>query len=219
MENFVRINFVKKVNFYNRSAVSFSIFPVIFQLIILFTAFSAFTINAQELPEKIRGYKIYNAKISIKTENDRSVEPDESEALVRIGDPEFADISLTGITFELTAEIDPTGHSGTVDFLMFRDFRVNGLEVEIEEYKESFSFKKNQTISLPKPVKIFIGTGNAVSGALKESRESKADWTITGRVFVFGKFKKLGFKFKRVVPVDIDIKIPNPVKKKLAQTD
>ncbi|MCY7377045.1 MAG: hypothetical protein LH472_13885, partial [Pyrinomonadaceae bacterium] len=111
------------------------------------------------------------------------------------------------------AEIDSPEQSGKIDFLTFHDFRVNGLAVDVEEYQESFEFKKNQTIALPKPVKIFVGAGQTLRGALSEWRNSKDEWTVTGRIFVFGHFKKAGFKFKRVVPIEINLKIENPLPK------
>ena len=95
---------------------------------------------------------------------------------------------------------------------MFRDFRVNGLAVEIEEYKESFEFKKNQTIKFPKPIKFSLGFDQAISRALKEWRESKDNWQVTDRIFLFGRFKKFGLKFKRVIPIDVNLSIKNPLK-------
>lgn len=169
-------------------------------------------ILAQDLPSEIRGYKVYNAKISVKNQTEKSVARDKSEAFVKVGEPEVVDVSLTGVTLELSAEIDALEQSGTVDFLTFRDFCVNGLQVEVEEYKESFEFKKNQTIILPKPVKIFVGAGQTLRGAVNELKDSKNEWTITGTVFVFGRFKKSFLKFKRVVPVEINIKIKNPLR-------
>ncbi len=172
----------------------------------------SFLANAQNLPDKIRGYKVYDAKISVKTENDKIETKGESEASVNIGEPEIADVSLTGITLELSAEILGLEQSGCIDFLTFHDFRVNGLPVEIEEYKESFAFKKNQPNQLPKPVVIFLSAAQTLRGALKELKDSKNEWQVTGRVFVFGRFKKFGFSFKRVVPVEINIKIKNPLR-------
>ncbi len=173
--------------------------------------FSSFAV-AQDLPEAIRGYKVYNAKISVKNQIEKNVAQNKSEAFVKVGEPEVADISLTGVTLELSAEIHAPGQSGTVDFLSFKDFRVNGLAVEIEEYKESFEFKKNRNVILPKPVKIFIGTGQTLRGAVQELKDSKDEWTVTGTVLVFGRFKKSFLKFKRVVPVEVNIKIKNPLK-------
>ncbi len=175
----------------------------------------SFLADAQNLPDKIRGYKVYDAKISVKTENDKIEPKGVSEAFVKIGEPEIADVSLTGITLELSAEISGLEQSGHIDFLTFHDFRVNGLPVEIEEYKEPFTFKKNKPIQLPKPVKIFLSTTQTLRGALKELKNEKEEWQVTGRIFVFGKFKKFGFSFKRVVPVEINLKIKNPLKLKL----
>lgn len=192
----------------------------IFSTSILFAIVFICTISAfaQDLPKEIRGYKVQKAKISVvnqnaKTANSKSGKSDASEAYVNVSAPELADVSLTGITLELSAEIEASEQSGKVDFLTFYDFRVNGLAVDVEEYKESFEFKKNQKIALPKPIKIFVGTGQTLRGALAEFNESKSEWTVTGRIFVFGHFKKAGFSFKRVVPVEINLKIENPIPK------
>jgi hypothetical protein len=83
--------------------------------------------------------------------------------------------------------------------------------VEVAEYKDSFEFKKERLVELPAPAKIYLRADRLLRGAWKEMKESKDEWTITGRVFVFGKFRKMGFSFKRVVPVDISVKIKNPL--------
>jgi hypothetical protein len=50
-------------------------------------------------------------------------------------------------------------------------------------------------------------------GALGEWNDAKALWPVTGRVYVFGQFKKFIFKFKRVVPVELSLSLPNPLLK------
>lgn len=174
--------------------------------------FSSF-VPAQDLPGEIRGYKVYKAKISVTNQTEKPDARDKSEAFVKVGEPEIVDVSLTGVTLELSAEIDAPGQSGSVDFLTFKDFRVNGLAVDVEEYQESFEINKNQTVTLPKPIKIFVGSGQTLRGAVNELKDSKDEWTVTGTVFVFGRFKKSFLKFKRVVPVEVNIKIKNPLKK------
>jgi hypothetical protein len=171
----------------------------------------SFIAQAQDLPGKIRGYKVYDAKIVVGSAKDQTEAKTKSEARVKVGEPELVEVSLSGITFELSAEISGLEQSGTVDFLTFHDFSVNDLAVEIEDYTESFEFKKNQIVKLPKPARITLGASQALRGALRESRESKPEWQVTGRVFVFGRFKKFGFSFKRVVPVEVSIKIKNPL--------
>lgn len=177
----------------------------------LFLLFFAST-EAQDYPKEIRGYKVHKTKISVKTEGEKTNSKDDAEAFVTLGEPKVSSIFLTGITLEMIIKMAAIDENGKVDFLTFNDFKVNGLDVDIEEYTESFSFEKNKPIELPKPIKVFVGTGQALMGGLGEARESKEEWDVTGTVFVFGKFKKKGFNFKRVIPVVVNIKIKNPVK-------
>ena len=173
----------------------------------------AFSLCAQDLPDEIRGYKVHNAKISVTGKTGSRTEKDKSEAYAHLTEPELTDTSLSGLTFEISAEIEPLEYKGKIDFLTFRNFKVNGLDVEIEEYTNSFEFKKNQAFALPKPIRINLGARQVLKGALSELRDSKEDWTVTGTVFVFGRFKKWGFNVKRVVPVEVNVKIKNPLKK------
>lgn len=190
-----------------------SIFSAIFILLFSVSAFS------QKFPNKIRDYKVYKTKISVKTDREKSKEKNGAEAIIKIGEPELEDFSLTGITLEFSASVEGSEQSGKIDFLTFEDFKVNDLDVEIEEYKSAFELKKNEKVFLPKPVKVFLRADRALRGALSEMKDSKKTWNVTGRIFVFGKFKKFGMNFKRVVPVEININIENPLKKKISQTD
>ncbi len=173
-----------------------------------------FPFFAQNLPDKIRGYKVYKEKIIISGSSGDIRQSDTSGIKVEIDEPRLADISAAGIKLEIGGEITIFGQSGTIDFITFRDFEVNGINVEIEEYKKSFDFKKNSAFRLENPIEIFISTPQTLRAAWKEAKDSKAEWLVTGKVFVFGRFKKFGFNFKRVVPVEVKIKIPNPVKSK-----
>ena len=91
-------------------------------------------VYSQNYPDKIRGYKVYQTKIIIRTEVGKTSEKTDSEAIVKIGEPELTDISLTGITLEVSAEIEGIEQNGKIDFVSFKDIKVNGLNVEIEEY-------------------------------------------------------------------------------------
>ena len=171
---------------------------------------------AQALPTTIRGYKVYTANISVRSsastnESFPQQKSKQSVALVTLGKPEIVDISLSGIALDIGATVAATGQSGNVDFLTFTDFRINGIAVEIEEYKHAFSFKKDLPVSLPNSARAFIGTLNLARAARRELIDAKKEWRVTGTVFVFGKFRKFGFNFKRVVPVKIDLNIPNPL--------
>jgi hypothetical protein len=167
--------------------------------------------SAQQLPSEIRGYKVHREKIIVTNASGSFDAIEKRKASVVVGQPDIVDISLTGITLSVSAVLNAIGQSGEVHFMSFHDFRVNEIGVDIEDYKERFSFRKNEKISLPKPATIFLPTGRVLTAAWKEISNSKKEWTVTGRVFVFGKFKKFGFAFKRVVPVDIDLTIKNPL--------
>lgn len=183
-----------------------AIFAIVLALSLLPAAYS------QEFPSKIRGYKVYDAKIRVTNSRDKTGPTDTTEALIKLTDPQIADIALSGITMEIGAEVTAGRQSGKVDFVTFNDFRVNGIEVQVEEYKHPFSFKKGESVKLPKPARVAISITNLPKAAYKEFSQSKTYLDVTGTVFVFGKFKKYGLYFKRVVPIKIDMKIANPLK-------
>ncbi|MGB7201036.1 MAG: hypothetical protein WBD16_02075 [Pyrinomonadaceae bacterium] len=172
----------------------------------------AFEASAQDLPDKIRGYKVYKAKVHVTTSADTTTtSATDGDAVVKIDEPRVIDIGLTGVTFETDTNLGVMPQSGRIDFLTFRDFRVNGVAIEFDEYTHSFDVKKGVAIKLPRPVHGFVSSLNIAKAAYKEMVESPPTWHVTGTVFVFGKFKKFGFKFKRVVPVQIELKVKNPL--------
>jgi len=165
----------------------------------------------QKLPDKIRGYKVHNIKVAVKDQTGQSTTKDKTDVLVKLGEPEVSMDGLFSVAIEVGADFTAMRQSGKVDFVTFQDFRVNGIALEIEEYNSAFSFKKNLPISLPKPVRSTLSIVGIAKAAYKELIESKKEWAVTGTVFVFGKFDRFGFSFKRVVPVKIDMKIKNPL--------
>lgn len=178
-------------------------------LILIFSGAS----EAQDYPKEIRGYKVHKAKVTVKAEGETADKNDDAEAFVTLGEPTTSGVSITGVSFEISGKISEIDQSGKIEFLTFNDFKVNGLNVSIEEYRESFSFEKNKPFELPKPIKVFVGIRQTLLGGINEIRDSKDEWDVTGTVFVFGKFKKFGFSFKRVIPVPVNVKIKNPLKK------
>jgi hypothetical protein len=158
---------------------------------------------AQDLPDKIRGYKVYRDKVSVnaKTEN--------SDAAVHIGESEVVDVSLSGITLELPVEFTTASQSGKVEMVTFHDLKVNGIKVEPEEYAHKFEFRKGEKAVVPKPVRVFIPASGLVKAAWQEMTEKRTEWIVTGRVFVFGQFRRYGFYHKRVVPIDLNLTVKN----------
>lgn len=185
-------------------------------LVCLFLVFlSLLPALCQDLPDKIRGYKVYKEKIVIQDKTSSRLKNKEMDVEVKLDDPKLSEISVFGITLELGGKVTIFGQSGTVDFISFKDFEVNGVSVEIKEYSKKIDFKKNNPFRLEKPIEMFISAKQTLRAAMKEVKDSKDEWLVTGRIFVFGRFKKMGFNFKRVVPVEVRIKIPNPLKAKI----
>lgn len=177
----------------------------------LFLLGSSVPMPAQDLPDKILGYKVHRPIISISNNAQDPKGENEPEANIKVEEPELIGISLDGVSLSVAAAITSLNQSGKVDFLTFHDFRVNDIPVDIEKYDESFSFNKNEPIDLPKPATLTIPTGRILKATWNEIRDSKKEWTVTGRVFVFGRVRKFGFNFKRVVPIDIKLTIKNPL--------
>lgn len=173
--------------------------------LVSFLLLSTFAFS-QDLPKTIRGYPVHRQSVAVAI----NAADDRSDVKVKIGEPVLTDVALAGVSFELPAEITSARQSGEVDFLTFHDMKVNGVAVEVEEYKHPFEFRKTEAVTL-KPAKIFLPTSQLLRATWREMRESKKEWTVKGRVFVFGRFRKLGFKHRRVVPVDVEFKIKNPL--------
>lgn len=166
---------------------------------------------AQDWPDKINGYKLHKAEIVVTNSSIRAAD-NRGDAVVFVDVPKVVDIGLGGISFEIMAEFVSRNESGKVDLVTFKDLNVNGLALDVEDYRHSFAFKKEKRVSLPLPAKVSIKTMSIPRAALSELMGSPNELAVTGRAFVFGKFKKFGFSFKRVVPVTIDLKFNNPLR-------
>lgn len=191
----------------SRFGASFPRFPKLLFASVCTALFVA-SAFAQDLPPKIRGYAVHKERIIISTPG--SDDTKNASPAVAVGDPAVAEVSLSGITFELPLSFTSPGQSGKVDFLTFHDFRVNDIPLSVEDYSMPFEFRKNVQVDLPKPVPFAVNSARLVQAAWKELRDSRKVWTVTGRVFVFGRFRRFGFYHKRVVPVDIRLTIQNP---------
>lgn len=161
-------------------------------------------------PDKIHGYKVHRDPIALNTGKDPQNDGGE-DAFIKMSRPELKSVALTGITFELSAEILSPRQSAKIDFLTFHEMSVNGVAVTIEDYRHPFPITRNDPATLPKPAAIMLPTVGILHAAWKEMSDSQEKWRVTGRVFVFGRFRKMGFYHKRVIPVDIDLLIDNPL--------
>lgn len=179
--------------------------------------------TARTFPKEIRGYKVERAKVEIKKPKDakgqeQSARPaattTDADALIQFGEPRIAKMTPLGITMEVPVTVAAVKQGGHVDFLSFEDMVVNGTPVTVEDYLHPFDLPNKQAVVLPQPVQVFISTPRALLGALGQWNDSKEVWPVTGRVYVFGRFKKFLFSFKRVVPVELSVSLPNPLRNK-----
>lgn len=175
--------------------------------------------SAKTYPKEIRGYKVERAKVEIKKQqgekNDKAADEAsaDADALIQFGDASIARMTPLGITLEVPVTVAAVKQKGHVDFLTFEDMVVNDISVTVEDYNHPFDLPTDRPTQLPQPVRLFISTTSALMGALGEWNDSKAVWPVTGRVYVFGQYKKFLFKFKRVVPVELSLSLKNPLPK------
>jgi cell division septation protein DedD len=168
-------------------------------------------------PKEIRGYKVELAKVETKRQGAEGAakssgsEVDE-DALIQLGEPRVASLSPLGITLEIPVTVAAVKQGGRVDFLTFEDMTVNGTSVTFNEYQHPFDLPNDHPLTLPDPVSLYISTPRVMLGVLGEWSQSKDVWPVRGRTYVFGRFKKFLFKFKRVIPVELNLSFRNPLK-------
>lgn len=169
-------------------------------------------------PKEIRGYKVERKAVEVKKLKKQSKDTTESysdsevDRLIQFGQPLLTRATPLGITLEIPIVVTPIKQSGHVDFLVFEDIVVNGTSVEIDDYHHSFDLPNNQPLTLRDPLSLYIYLPSAVFATIDELSDSKETWPVTGRVYVFGKFKKLLFSFKRCVPVEVNFTMRNPLR-------
>ena len=217
----------------NRRQSSFVLSLILaYAVAFLFTGVSR--AQTRSYPKEIRAYKVERTIVELKKPdkpNNQSRNQDGSAArnndnqnnnpsnsdsnvdqLITFGRPQLARITPLGITFKVPIVVAPVRQSGHVDFLVFEDMLINGRSVEIDEYQRAFDLPNKHALTLGDPLNIYIYLPGAVLAALGEWTDSKETWPVTGRVYVFGKFKKSVFSFKRCVPVDLNLSMRNPLK-------
>jgi hypothetical protein len=193
--------------------------------------------QTRKYPDKIRGYKVERTVVEVKKTksnnsnsstrprtvneidkpNDGAANDDaDVDQLIRFGQPQLARVTPLGITFEVPIVVAPVKQSGHVDFLVFEDMVINGRSVDIDEYQRSFDLPNKEPLTLRAPLQIYIYLPSALLAAIGEWTDSQEIWPVTGRVYVFGKFKKsvlgISASFKRCVPVELDLKMRNPLR-------
>ena len=198
--------------------IKLSLFSIV--MFMTFAGTSAALAQTRAYPDKIRGYKVERTVVEVKSaKNNNSdanngAKSDDSnvDQLLSFGTPTLARVTPLGITFEVPIVVAPVTQNGKADFLVFEDIEINGRSVDISEYNHSFSLPSSAPLTLKNPLRIYIYLPGAMLAAIGEWTDSKETWPVTGRVYVFGKFKKSLFSFKRCVPVELDLTMRNPLR-------
>jgi hypothetical protein len=205
--------------------------------LVLITLANTALSQTHSYPDKIRGYKVERTVVEIKKPESKTTSQSKGKAqtndsqddsgpnddadvdqLIRFGQPALARITPLGITFAVPIVVAPVKQKGHVDFLVFEDMTINGRSVEIADYNRSFDLSDKQAITLHEPLRIYIYLPSALLAALGEWTDSQETWPVTGRVYVFGKFKKsilgISSSFKRCVPVELNLTMRNPLRER-----
>jgi len=168
--------------------------------------------SSHPYPKEIHGYKVERTVVELKKPKKASNRDSDVDSLIQFGKPQLARVTPLGISFEVPIVIAPVEQSGHVDFLIFEDMVVNGTSVEMDEYHRGFDLPNKDPLTLREPLRFYIYIPSAVLAAVDDWSNSKETWPVTGRVYVFGKFKKGLFSFKRYVPVELNLAMRNPLR-------
>jgi len=161
-------------------------------------------------PAELRGYKVETGAVN-RQKQGQSVWPD-SRDWIRFGQLRVTRITRSGVNLELPIVVSPVKQKGQVDFLVFENVVVNGTPVRIDEYHGRFDLPNEKELVLREPLKFFVSLPNALQAAIGEWSNSTEKWRVTGRIYVFGRYKKFLFSFKRTIPIELDLMIANPLK-------
>jgi len=164
----------------------------------------------REYPREIRGYKLERVTIEPKAP-DAGSGAGSNDAIITFGEARVVSVSPLGVTIEMPIVVAPVKRKGRIDFLSFYDMTINGTRVDVDDYNESFDLPTKQALTL-RPITVFVATPNALVGAVQDLARPKESWPVTGVVYVFGEFKKWIFTGKRVVPVELDLQMRNPLR-------
>ena len=164
--------------------------------------------TSRAYPKTIRGYKVEQATVEVRN----SKSDDSSAGLITFGEARVVRITPLGVTLELPIVVSPVKQKGRVDFLSFEDMSINDTAVEVDDYYSSFELPNDRPLVLQRPLVVFVGMPSALVGAVMDWASPREMWPVNGVVYVFGQFKKLIFKPKRVVPVELNLQMRNPLR-------
>ena len=172
------------------------------------------TVLSQKLPGSIRGYKVHTAKIFVAT-SEASLPRDHSkyDAVILMGEAKLQSLGFSGVQLRAPLEIRSSKVTGEIEFISFNDFTIDGSSISVTEIREGLKLPKKASYPIRKVSTVGVSGPGILKAGLRTATGAAKNMTIRGTVFVFGRFDKLGMKFKRVIPVKINASIPNPLVK------
>jgi len=185
----------------------------VFALLILVAAPSTPLAQSVGYPKEIRGYKVERAAVELRETKQKNAQQNTTPQLITFGSPRVAAITPLGTTLEIPVVVAPVKQKGHVDFLVFEKMKVKDTSVEIDEYHRAFDLPNKKPLTLKEPLRFYVYLPNAIMVAIDDLTNTAKEWPITGIVYVFGKFNRSVFRFKRVIPVEINMTTPNPLHK------
>lgn len=177
-----------------------------------FALLAAAMFHAQDLPDlpsKIDGYKVENAKVVVTKSSPSSISG--ADVVIRLDDPRIANFGLLTASVEIRGEMFSNTASGEIERMSFHDVEVNGVPVDLDDVRDGFKFRRGENRAFAHISTVSLGPLAAGQGLLRELTGGKGDWTLTGIVFVFGKFTRWGLTFKRVIPVRLELTVKDPL--------
>ena len=165
----------------------------------------------REYPKEIRGYKLERASIELKRDK-KGGDSASQNGIITFGQAKVVSITPFGVTLEIPIVVAAVKQKGKVDFLSFYDMTINGTQVDVDDYNGPFDLPNDHSLILGQPITVFIAMPAALVGAVQDWATPKETWRVTGVAYVFGQFKKWIFKGKRVVPVELDLQMRNPLR-------
>jgi len=183
------------------------------------TVFAAQTEPAGQIPDAIRGAKIYQLPT-------KGGQPAPNPGIYK--SLSFQDINFDRLLLNLFVSIKPVDRPATVERLYFQDVQINGIPVHIETFDREFKLSRKEAVDVPGPLKCAIVFSDLGSMQPLRDMVDKDSILITGQSYVevkLNSLEKLALRAKQVViPVNLKEQVPlnlfqgNPVLRMTADT-
>ena len=158
------------------------------------------TAAAQELPDRILGYKVYKQTVRVISETDPAPAKDKKiDASVTMGRLETFGLSALGVTVRMPGKVLANRPKWFGRLPHISRFHCQRYRRRYRKIRAPVDFRKEVPVDLPEPISVYLRADRLLAGAWSEISGPKAEWRVKGRVFVFGQFRKVGMDFKRVV--------------------